>query len=715
MNANAIHGPGRSLLSILALGAACLCAVPPARAGLTINLQWYHDANGYLSYPWLSTNTTPPNNPLGEYFIVSPQPNGWSMQYQATSNSFSFVGGGGWYYPAFDSFIQAVTNGPWSIWVTNSTSTNQYQFTVSVSGVTSNVFGAPAAPGFPTDGAQYVTNQPLFAWTGPANWAGTLYVDDVYIDNNGNWNGEAGAYLPASQTTWACPVVLPDGTNQFSVSYLSNVTASIVASTPRNGAAQPISGWVSTATLESDFASSPQFIVGQAPSVTNAGHRLVAHYPFDNSNYLAQDTSGNGNDLGGGSWWGPQTQFSTNAEAGGGAVQFFGTSALTPSDTTRAHWDETLAGSFSMSAWVKTTASRGNNSDDALAGATIFWAYNDGGNTNDTIPLAITGSKAAFSTRDHLGNSTTLHSISSVNNGAYHLITVTRDSANGEKQIYIDGNFEATEAGTTDPLNGNNYFLALGGSTSSSFTGLLDDVQIYAGVLSATEIGALYSQPGSTSPDVSTINFNPALNTSGLPWSTGGDSDWRVETTNTFDGVSAAQSGSVTGAQTSTLSVAVTGPGFLSFYWASIANDTNGGFDYEFDIDGNYADDLSGDNDWYQDGTFTIGGGVHRLSWTVYAGNDTDPTQAGFLDEVSYVAASPVALLHPQNNGTNFQFQFASQSGFTHAIQYRTNLLGGTGWQTFSTVAGDGSLKTIPIPLSVFGRSQQGFVRVSTQ
>ena len=133
-----------------------------------------------------------------------------------------------------------------------------------------------------------------------------------------------------------------------------------------------------------------------------------------NSAYLSQDTSGNGNELGGGSWWGTNHEFSTNAEAGTGAVLFHGASSLTPSDTTRTNWDKTLAGSFSMSAWVKTTPARGNDSDEAISGATIFWAYNDHSGTDDTIPLAITGSKAAFSTRDHLGNATMLHSTSSV-------------------------------------------------------------------------------------------------------------------------------------------------------------------------------------------------------------------------------------------------------------------------------------------------------------
>jgi len=49
-------------------------------------------------------------------------------------------------------------------------------------------------------------------------------------------------------------------------------------------------------------------------------------------------------------------------------------------------------------------------------------------------------------------------------------------------------------------------------------------------------------------------------------------------TTNTYTGApAAAQSGSVTGGQSSTLSVVVNGLGTLTFYWSSIANDNNQG------------------------------------------------------------------------------------------------------------------------------------------
>ncbi|HEY3931940.1 MAG TPA: LamG domain-containing protein [Verrucomicrobiae bacterium] len=497
---------------------ACFWVMPTARAGLTVDIHLYHDTFGYYFYPYLSANTNTPNFPNGYYEITSPQyPTnnslGSQLQYQATNNTIGYATGGGNYYYDFNSFLFGITNGQWSIFVTNSISTNQYKFTVTVTGVTSNSFGAPAVAVFPTNGAMNVTSQPLFSWTGPANWAGSLSVQDYYIDTNGNYNYEAAAGLPPDQTSWPCPVVLPDGTNDFSVDYTSNVTAQIIAATPTNNAAQPISGWISTATLESDFTYDPQFTVGTPVLGGSGGHTLVAHYDFDNNGNLGEDISGNGNDMSGETWWGPQHQSSTDAEVGGGAIQFFGTDAINPYNQAVTNLNAVLAGSFTFSVWVKTTVTNGADYNNAFFGAVIFWAYNDQqGNTNDTIPLAITGSKAAFTTRGgDPGASDTLHSITSVNDGNYHLITVTRDQTTGEKKIYVDGNFEDSQIGTTNPLNGNNYNLTIGGwayeidtapTNYSAYSGLLDDLQIYSGVLSDTEVATLYGSPGTTIPNL---------------------------------------------------------------------------------------------------------------------------------------------------------------------------------------------------------------------
>jgi hypothetical protein len=494
----------RSGFGLLTL-AACLLLAPSSRAGLTVDLHLYNNDNIFFAFPLLSTNTVTSNDPANTYFVSSPlgsihgELDAGSTFAQASSSVFDNL----------EDLAQELTNGNWTLLITNALSTNQYSFTVTFTGVTSNQF-APVIILFPTNGAIFITNTPVFVWLGPTNWPGTLDVNESFTDPNGNNYGEASASLPPGQTNWACPVVIPDGTNNFGANYKSNVTALVVANTPTNHLLQPLGGWVSTATLET--YNNSQFIVGQpAPSISGGGHTNVAHYSFDDSDNLGQDSSGNGNDLSGPTWWGPTYQFDTDAKAGGGATEFFGTSCMTPDNHVLTNLNAVLAGSFTFSAWVKTTVTNGGDDNNAFYGAVIFWAYNDNGNTNDTIPLAITGSKAAFTTRDHLGNDTTLHSITSVNDGNYHLITVTRDQGTGEKKIYVDGNFETSEMGTTDPLNGNNYRLTLGGwayctdgncTNFYAYNGLLDDMQIYSGVLSATEVSAIYTNPGTPVPDL---------------------------------------------------------------------------------------------------------------------------------------------------------------------------------------------------------------------
>ncbi|GEM_PF-5971751 len=155
---------------------------------------------------------------------------------------------------------------------------------------------------------------------------------------------------------------------------------------------------------------------------------------------------------------------------------------------------------------------------------------------------------------------------------------------------------------------------------------------------------------GPPMPDVETYNqtaqFNligSALGNPNLNWTNSGDTNWFVETTNTFLSAYAVQSGSVTNNQSTTLSVTVTGPGVVTFFWSSIANDTNGGFFYKFyidNLDAGIPAYLSGSADWNKVGPFSVPAGQHTLNWSVTANGDTDPTEAGYLDQVEYSAFS---------------------------------------------------------------------------
>ena len=907
LNNSARRIAGVGLLYLLALS----CGSPVAHAGLSFELLLIREQQGtsYYFYTELQTNSTLPAASPGNYLIASPQQptNGSWRQFDLTANGLKFTGGGNNSSGDFDSVMQQITNGNWTILFTNATTTNLYHFTVSAPTLTSNMLPALIVTS-PAENEILETNRPAFTWQWPASWG---VNSDAFVFND-DFSFFQYDSLPQAQKSWFMATPLPRAeTLHFQLRYTTNYpTPLLVASTPLDtSSAQPISGWVSTSTLQAienvNFSVSP----------ASGGHTLIAHYTFDDSGNLGQDSSGHGNDMNGGSWWGPAHQFATNSAAGDGAVEFFGASSITPSDSTRTNWNMTLAGSFSISAWVKTTASRGNDDDNAYFGASIFWAFNDQNGTNDTIPLAITGSKAAFTTRDGAGNFTTLHSGASVNDGSYHLITVTRNQSTGEKKTYVDGNFQASEIGTTEPLNGNDYYLSIGGTFLSSYSGLLDDVQIYSGVLSANEVAALHSSPGSAVPDVSgsglmvhydfdegtvvapdvsgngnnivhagnfggsgpaisldtiagagsvsfdgssyltassnllatiakdfsisvwvktsqnfgfpgdmayagaaivcadiftgnagdaipialtagqvafntgdgftdqtlnssaTVNDNAwhhlavtrsqatgekqiyidgvldnsemgttallngpqlltvgaksdasdpdpaspdnsgsqgydgllddlqvynrvlssdeitylhahpgstvtsptiplgnALNATNLSWTTGGDASWFVETTNTHDNVSAAQSGTIGDNQESWTQTTVTGPGTLSFWW-NVSSE--GGSDYlEFLIDGNWQNDITGEQGWEQR-TYPIGPGSHTLLWRYYKnGSGSSGSDAGFLDEVSFAGITntpPVITVSPfsQTNYPGYQVALLAAATSNLAITWQ--------------------------------------------
>jgi hypothetical protein len=440
----------------------------------------------------------------------------------------------------------------------------------------------------------------------------------------------------------------------------------------------------------------------------------VARFDFEDTNSPKTDSSGHNNNADYIGSTGPQTDIpSTNSAVGTYARQYFGDSYLsfTPGGSEFHSLSNALSGTFSVTAWIKTTNSINDDFANAYFGLPILFAYSS--TTNSTVPMSITGSKAAFTVFNEIGNGITIHSTTTVNDGNYHFIAVTRNQTNGLMILYVDGNLEATNTSSTQPLVIPTFYLAgLGGyiqsqGNSVQYQGILDDVRIYSGELTANDVailaGIIYGQLGI------------ALNAPSLPWITSGDSKWFVETTNTYDGVSAAQSGVLTNnSQQTSLQTTVTGPGVLTFWWSSAADDSD--FDLEFDIDGGYAmsndyDDLYGNTDWTQD-TFPIPAGVHTLTWFAYDADSTNDT--GWVDQVVFTPASAVTVINPQKSGANFQFSFVSQAGFSHDVQFSTNLVSAS-WQTYTTIYGDGTLQNFQIPISIFNGSKQGFIRVSTQ
>lgn len=392
-----------------------------------------------------------------------------------------------------------------------------------------------------------------------------------------------------------------------------------------------------------DLTAGDVALLASSRFAVSSGHTNLAHYRFDNDGPgLGDDTSGNENHFNGGSSWGvPLEQFDADARVGPNAVRFSGNSSLTHTPPSEAFTNLTaaLANSFSISLWLKTTAVQGNDNDDALDGATIIWNYDSG--TDDIIPVAITGNKVAFHTGDESGNSQTLHSASDVTDGDYHHIVVTRMKSTGEKKIYVDGLLEATEVGTTRTLNANDYYLSLGGVLFHSFDGLVDDLQIYSGVLSALEVSTLYSNPGTTIPDTtggSAGTLAEAVNATNLVWTTSGDTNWFAQNSISHDGVAAARSGAIGDNESTALQTQVYGTNILTFWWKT---STEENADYlEFYDNGNWVDSLSGDSGWQQYVYDLTDPGLHTLEWRYTKdGSGTAGQDAAFLDQVSLAVA----------------------------------------------------------------------------
>ena len=206
--------------------------------------------------------------------------------------------------------------------------------------------------------------------------------------------------------------------------------------------------------------------------------------------------------------------WTTNAIVGPGAIQF-----ADGDDYSGAYvgWSETptnllatIAGSFSISCWVNTTQGVEYAGNYAQSGVGIVSA-STGGLANDVIPLELIGGQAAFNTGGSVEDDT-LTSNGSVNDGNNHLVVVTRNQLTGQKIIYIDGVLDQYGFGATDSLT-DARLLTIGSLANATdpyaadayyyngYAGVLDDLQIYSGVLSSNEAAALYANPGTTLPN----------------------------------------------------------------------------------------------------------------------------------------------------------------------------------------------------------------------
>jgi len=196
------------LLCLLAL----LCVLPVAHAGLSFELLLIREQQGtsYYFYTELRTNSTLPAAALGNYLIASPQQptNGSWRQFDLTTNGLNVTGGGNNSFGNFDSVLQQITNGNWTILLTNATTTNLYQFTVSAPTLTSNMLPVLIVT-LPAENQILETNQPTLTWQWPASWG---VNSDAFVFNDGYSFFQYDS-LPEAQNSWFMATPLPIGEN----------------------------------------------------------------------------------------------------------------------------------------------------------------------------------------------------------------------------------------------------------------------------------------------------------------------------------------------------------------------------------------------------------------------------------------------------------------------------------------------------------------------
>lgn len=602
----------------LIAGAVAACSPTLAQADVTteISLQRGHD------FYFVSLGLSATNPPLTFHWLESASGQVW-RQFGDTNGASDFL-----LKNNLNDIIHECTNGLWKLYLNRGHPSEQlYQFSMSINNLTTETLGEVTID-FPADGSTGVTTTPTFHWSGPSNTLSSIYAYTAHQTSGNFWS----AYLPGTATEWS-PAALTPGPNLLLVRYSRFDFPGISFSTPTNALGAPISDWTGIGGLYSYKISNFSVAGGGM-----AAHSLKAHYTFDDNDFLGRDSSPSENHIMVSSSWGqPVHAYVADNIAGSGAIEFYGYSTL---------WLPTnlfpvLAGSFTVSAWIKTTQTFGGDDDPGFAGAGVIWGDLPGA-AADVVPLALTGTKAAFFTGDpnsYSGN--TLHSSTDVvGTGSYVHVAVTRNQITGEKKIYVNGDFEGASVGYLGALDALTDLgdLQIGGDYLHAYVGLLDDVQIYSGILSASEIAALYDAPGSTIPDVGgDSELADAVDQPSLLWITGGDAPWFRQTNETHDGMDAAQSGAIGHGEESWIETTVEGPGTLTFWW-NVSSDDSDSYDYlELTVDGDSETELSGESGWefYE---VNLSAGTHTLRWTYHKDGDfTAGADAAWLDEVQFI------------------------------------------------------------------------------
>ncbi len=232
--------------------------------------------------------------------------------------------------------------------------------------------------------------------------------------------------------------------------------------------------------------------------VSGAGSGLVTHYTFDDG--TATDSSGNGKNA-------VINGASQTSGAIGGALQFDGTDDY----LIYSNNPGITAYPFSISAWVRTTASGGQ----------IAGLYSSNSSTAyKSIGIGSGGVVAVY-----LTNATVELGNTPINDGEWHHVTVAFGvGADNIHRLYVDGVLDR-QISRSVGLSINNICIgrACDSTPTGHFNGSVDDVRIYNRALTLSDVEGLYALGGGeleviedpviTQPESPTVVDEPEIST----------------------------------------------------------------------------------------------------------------------------------------------------------------------------------------------------------
>jgi len=201
---------------------------------------------------------------------------------------------------------------------------------------------------------------------------------------------------------------------------------------------------------------------------------------------------------------------------------------------------------------------------------------------------------------------------------------------------FSDANIDVwTEEVLVLPEPSSTYQIAFEAANNYGYANVLDDVTVYDGEVQCT--------------------LEEALDAPGLVWTTStfpdGLAEWYCQTEHYTYGGSAAQSGAIDNAQSTSLHTSVTGPGTLSFYWYV---DTDYGY-LSFLINGLEQDWISGSSADWEYMEYEIPAGLHEFTWEyskiINKGDSKQTEDSGLVDWVVWTpsADGPDAAIFPED------------------------------------------------------------------